>query len=113
MPDVYNLQRNISGSWERLIDINLWTKCNHAVHLSPVGTRRNAIFSFLLHNVIKARILVAKRGIPKPSVLQKSHGEAVAHREQTMGKKSAFTLIKPFQKGESVGFADTWDRVLD
>jgi hypothetical protein len=37
---------------------------------------------------------------------------SIANVKRASTKKSFLTFIKPFQKDESVGLAETWDKVL-
>lgn len=63
----------------------------------------------MLHNIIERCIEAS----PQSRILPESRRLTIFNNKFSSIKKDDFILIKPFQKGESLGLTLTWAKVLD
>src|SRR6266540_1599037 len=123
-PVVESFHTNRSGSSFSCTVINLWHKCNHSVHLLPVRVLRNLIGKGIW-NITEATLTsfrstilynkgycLANGTLPNQISSQNLVCSPSPITKDPCLKKLSLTCIRLFQKGESVGFASTRDRVL-
>jgi hypothetical protein len=124
MPEVLKFQWNQSSLSFKWTSIKRWTRCCHLFHLFPIkvllkpmlnGTKAiNICNTFLWRTILyKEGYYPAKYLSPSQESSQNLVVKPLPFSKSPLAKKSSLPFIKTLQKGESVGFAITWVKVLD